>query len=194
MDSCDFSPRRLDMGIVRNGKTLLTYEDYVQIPEDGRRHEIIEGIHYVTPSPATKHQQVSIAIAVQLYDQIERPGLGLVIYAPMDVVFSRIDVVQPDLLVILNRNRRIVKRKNVRGSPDLIVEITSPSTVRRDLELKRSLYEKYRVPEYWIVHTHQNVVDRLVLGPRGYRQHGRCRRRIEFGGLPGVVVDLRQVW
>jgi Uma2 family endonuclease len=182
------------MGIVRNGKTLLTYEDYVQIPEDGRRHEIIEGIHYVTPSPVTRHQRTSLAIAVQLYEQIERRGFGLVIDAPMDVLLSRVDVVQPDLLVVLNRNRRIVKRKNVRGSPDLIVEITSPSTVRRDLELKRSLYEKYRVLEYWIVHTHQNVVDRLVLGPRGYGHHGRCRRRIEFGGLPGVVVDLRQVW
>ena len=179
---------------MRNGRTLLTYSDYARIPEDGRRHEIIGGVQYVTPSPNQKHQRVSRWIHAQLFDQIERRGLGEVVYAPMDVLLSPVDVVQPDIFVILDNKRKIANPQNVQGAPNLVVEITSPSSRKRDLEVKRSLYASKRVPEYWIVHTNRNVVEKLVLGKRGYRRRGSYRKQIEFGGLPNVVVDLGQVW
>ncbi|MBI1850485.1 MAG: Uma2 family endonuclease [Planctomycetes bacterium] len=182
------------MSLVRNGQTLLTYSDYARIPEDGRRHEIIGGVHHVTPSPNRKHQRVSRWIFAQLFDQIERRRLGEVVYARMDVVLSPIDVVQPDILVVLDDMRKIANPKNVQGAPNLVVEITSPSSRKRDLEVKRSLYASKGVPEYWIVHTNRNVVEKLVLGKRGYRRRGTYRKQIEFSGLPNVVVDLGQVW
>ncbi|MBI1850484.1 MAG: Uma2 family endonuclease [Planctomycetes bacterium] len=182
------------MNIVRNGKTLLTYSDYARIPEDGCRHEIIGGVHYVSPSPARKHQRISGRLFVQLFEQIDRPGFGEVIYAPMDVLLSKVDVVQPDILVVLNSNRGIKTRMNIRGAPDLVVEITSPSSRKRDLKAKRSLYASKGVPEYWIVHTDRNAVEKLALGKRGYRRRGTYRKQIEFSGRPGVRVDLTIVW
>ncbi len=182
------------MSVVVKGKTLLTYSDYVLLPDDGRQHEIIRGEHYVTPSPITKHQTVSRRILVQLYKAIEEPGHGVVIYSPMDLVLSDIDVVQPDLMVVLKKNRSIVKIKNVEGVPDLVVEITSPSTMNKDLKLKKSLYQRHGVPEYWIVHTNQDLIEKFVTAKSGYRLAGRFKDRIEFSGFPEAVVDLTKVW
>lgn len=182
------------MGIVVNGKTLLTYSDYVQFPEDGKRHELIGGIHYVTPSPATRHQRISRWIQFQLFEQIEVPGLGQVINAPMDLVLSDIDVVQPDILVVLKENQLAVTPKHVRGAPDLVVEITSPSTEKRDLDLKKVLYQTHGVQEYWVVLTEENTVEKYLLEGDAYTLAGRHEEAIEFGGLSGTLVDLTKVW
>lgn len=182
------------MALVRDGKTLLTYSDYEQFPDDGKRHELIGGVHYVSASPFTKHQRISRRTQFQLYEQIEIPGLGEVIDAPMDVLLSDIDVVQPDLLVVLKKNRGIITPKHVRGAPDLVVEITSPSTQARDLELKKNLYQSHGVPEYWVMRTEEDVVEKYLLEGAAYRLVGEFRDRIEFSGLPGVIVDLTKVW
>jgi len=182
------------MALVKDGKTLLTYSDYVHFPDDGKRHELIGGVHYVSASPITKHQKVSSWIHFQLFSQIEVPGQGQVFYAPLDVVLSDIDVVQPDILVILKKNRPIITPKHVRGAPDLMVEITSPSTQARDLELKKNLYQSHGVPEYWVVRTEEDVVEKYLLEGGVYRLVGEFRDRIEFSGLPGVIVDLTKVW
>ena len=182
------------MAIVVDGKMLLTYSDYVRFPDDGKRHELIGGERCVTPSPVPKHQRVSRWIQFQLFEQIEVPGLGEVIDAPMDLVLSDIDVVQPDLLVVLAPNRAIITEKHVRGAPDLVVEITSPSTRPRDLELKKDLYRRHRVPEYWIALTDSDEVERHVLRGDVYELAGRHADAIDFGGLAGVRVDLTKVW
>jgi len=182
------------MALVKDGKTLLTYSDYVHFPDDGRRHELIGGVHYVAPSPITKHQKVSRWMQFQLFSQIEVPGQGQVIDAPMDVVLADIDVVQPDILVVLAKNRLKVTPKHVRGAPDLIVEITSPSTQARDQDLKKNLYQSHGVPEYWVVRTEDDVVEKHLLEAGIYRLVGEFRDRIEFSGLPGVTVDLTKVW
>jgi len=182
------------MAIVVDGKTLLTYSDYVQFPEDGKRHEIIGGLHHVTPSPVQKHQRVSRWLQFQLFEQIEVRGFGVVIDAPMDLVLSDTDVVQPDLMVVLKRNQLIVTPKHVRGAPDLVVEITSPSTEKRDLGLKKNLYQSFGVEEYWVVLTEEDTVERYLLEEDAYRLAGRFSDAIEFGGMEGVKVDLTKVW
>ena len=83
-----------------------TYEDYAQLPEDGLRHEIIDGKHFVNPSPGTQHQHVSKRLQYQLYTKIELAGLGLLYDAPIDVQLSGFDIVQPDIVIILNENVR----------------------------------------------------------------------------------------
>ena len=116
------------MSIVQDSRIKLTYEDYVRIPEDGKRHEIIDGDHYVTPRPFVYHQTVSGRLFVQLFRQVEERELGRVLCAPMDVLLSEVDIVQPDIVVVLKRNASIITKKNIQGSPDLLIEILSPST------------------------------------------------------------------
>ena len=130
----------------------LTYDDFLLFPDDGRRHEIIDGEHYVTPSPTPRHQ----VLLGRLYFEVElvlraHPERGRVFMAPLDVVFTKWDVVEPDLLFVAADQDAIVTDKNVRGAPALVVEIASPGTRLRDEQIKRELFDRGGVREYWIV-------------------------------------------
>lgn len=182
---------------VTAGSTLggkLTWNDYLDFPEDGRRHEIIDGEHYVTASPALIHQRASRHVHFQLYEQIERQGKGEVFNAPTAVQLSEFDVVEPDLLVVLAHHDGLLKETRVAGPPDLVVEILSPSSRRLDRRIKLALYQRAGVREYWIVDPVAQEVEK-------YRHRGDLlvhvgvfRERIAFDGPPGVVVDLDAVW
>jgi Uma2 family endonuclease len=136
----------------------LTYEDYVLIPGDGRRHEILDGEPYVTPAPLTRHQRVSARLHGNLEPFVFERRLGLVLAAPTDVVLSPHDVAQPDLLFISNARMEIVTEENIQGAPDLVVEILSESTRRRDERLKQDLYERFGVQEYWLVDSERRTI------------------------------------
>lgn len=129
----------------------FTYEDYLLFPEDGRRHELIEGDHYVTPSPNTKHQRVILNLGIVLGQFVKAHRLGTVFLAPYDVIFSDLDVVQPDILYISAPRREIITEKNIQGAPDLVIEVLSDASRRTDELIKKKLYEKSGVSEYWIV-------------------------------------------
>ena len=129
----------------------LTYEDYVLLPEDGQRHEILDGEHCVTPAPTPGHQGNSANLYLKLGPFVREHRLGVVLYAPVDVLLSEHDIAQPDLLFISNERAGILKKANVVGAPDLVIEILSSSTRRRDETLKRDRYERFGVLEYWLV-------------------------------------------
>jgi Uma2 family endonuclease len=129
----------------------LTYEDFLNFPDDGRRHEIIDGEHYVTPSPVTKHQAVALNLTMALGSYLRQRPIGVVFFAPLDVVFSDFDVVEPDLLYISRARVGVLTDRHVRGAPDLVVEILSPGTRKTDETTKRRLYERFDVNEYWVV-------------------------------------------
>jgi Uma2 family endonuclease len=175
-------------------KPKLTYEDFVCFPDDSKRHELIDGDHYVTPSPNVNHQRCSKHIEFQLYQQIELEDLGEVFYAPLDVLLSDHDVVEPDLMVVLAANRAIIESQKLVGPPDLVVEILSKSTKQRDKSLKKRLYERSGVPEYWIVVPEDQAVEQHVLADGRYELAGSHATEIEYRGLPGVRVDLTKVW
>jgi Uma2 family endonuclease len=133
-------------------RVKLTYDDFVLFPDDGKRHELIDGEHYVTPSPARKHQTISWNLTLLIGNYLRANPIGRAFAAPLDVVFSDFDVVEPDLLFISKaRQDDILTAKHVRGAPDLVVEIGSPATRKRDETIKRRLYEKFGVSEYWVV-------------------------------------------
>src|SRR5574341_724660 len=111
------------MSLVSSAK--LTYKDYLLFPENGKRHELIDGEHYMTPAPSTRHQRISGKVFKTLSNFIEKNKLGEVFYAPCDVVFSNTDVVQPDIVFISNENKHIITDSNIQGTPDLVVEIIS---------------------------------------------------------------------
>ena len=140
-------------------RVKLTYDDFVLFPDDGKRHELVDGEHYVTPSPNTRHQQISGDLFALIWTYLEAHPVGRVFHAPYDVVFSDCDVVAPDLLYVSNeRAAEVVTAQHVQGVPDVVVEIASPGTRKRDETIKRPLYERAGVSEYWIVDPETDVV------------------------------------
>ena len=132
--------------------TRLTYEDFCRIPDDGMRHEIIDGVHYVTPSPVLRHQQLMgrLHLAIGKFLE-EHPEVGQAFLSPLDTVFSPWDVVEPDLVFVAADQLEILTEPNIQGAPALVIEILSPSTRRRDLGIKRLLFDRGGVREYWVV-------------------------------------------
>jgi Uma2 family endonuclease len=183
------------MGEQVREKIRLTYREYRHFPDDGKRHEIIDGDHYVSPSPNTRHQAASRWIQMQLFRQIEEIGTGYVIDAPMDVELTDYDIVQPDIIVVAESRRLVIKPVRVIGVPDLLVEILSPSNPQHDRELKLALYERVQVPEYWIVDTGAQIVDRYSLVEGRYGEPRRETKNIDYRRLEmSAAVDLNRVW
>ena len=171
----------------------LTYREYCRISDDGKRHEIIDGAHYVNPAPETAHQAISGRMYVQLYAQIAEPELGQVYYAPTDLQLSDHDIVQPDLIVILNERQGIITQKKIDGVPDMVVEILSPSTRQLDLGPKLRLYRRAGVPEYWIVDPDARIVEQHLLRDGEFTVF-RHSERVVFQGLPDVAVNVLELW
>ncbi|MCA8971022.1 MAG: Uma2 family endonuclease [Planctomycetes bacterium] len=174
--------------------TKLDYTDYCSIPEDGHRHEIIDGAHFVNPAPSPRHQSASLHLAVELVAAIEKAGLGRVLTAPIDVQFSKHDIVQPDLVVMLADNVQIIAESRIIGAPDLVIEILSPSTAKHDRERKFTLYEKSGVHEYWLVDTSEQSVAQFALSDGRYERAVNSRERIRLRVLPEVTIDLSRIW
>ena len=152
----------------------LTYDDLVRMPDDGLRHEIIDGVHYVTPSPVLRHQLLVGRILVAIANYLEVHPIGQVFGSPVDAVFSPSDVVVPDLVFVSADQREILTAPNIQGAPALVVEVLSPGTKKRDLGIKKTLFERQGVREYWIVDPKANTVT--------------VHRRAADGGFPRVAL------
>ena len=173
----------------------LTYADYVHLPDDGNIHEIICGDHYLSPAPNIDHQRIARRLLFQFMQQIEHCGAGEVFSAPTDLQLSEFDIVQPDLMVVLEQPNIHLTNTRIVGPPALVVEILSPSTGARDRSLKRDLYARVGVPEYWIVDPEEREVVRYLLADSGFREAGRYRTEITFTGTAATAtVDLTAVW
>jgi Uma2 family endonuclease len=162
-----------------------TYDSYAKIPDDGKRYEVIEGVLYLMASPNVKHQAITLRISSFLLINYEYKGLGRVIASPIEVKLDPKYTVQPDVVVISTKNSKIIKRKNVVGSPDLVVEVASRSTGGYDRTTKKDFYAKYGVKEYWMVNATRQTVEVLVLEQEQYVFKG------EFSGdeiIPSTIV------
>ena len=180
-------------------RVRLTYDDFMLFPDDGKRHELIDGEHCVTPAPNARHQLILGNLYFLIRAWLEDHPVGQAFLSPLDVVFTSFDVVEPDLLFISRgRAAQIVGIKNVTGAPDIVVEIGSPSTRKRDETIKRRLYERSGVAEYWIVDPDLEVV-------RVYRNRdGRFERPVELRTdagdlltsphLDGLEISLRRIF
>lgn len=140
--------------------TGLTYDDFASLPDDdGLRRELIDGELFVSPTPVRRHQRAVLAIAAALLDHTRRHG-GEVQPAPAEVKFSDRTAVQPDVVYVgAARHDQLTDPRFVDIAPDLVVEVSSPSTRRLDLIKKRALYEREGVAEYWFVDLEADVVD-----------------------------------
>ena len=173
----------------------FTYEDYKHTPED-KRYELIDGDLIMVPAPRTAHQRSSREIEFPLLSFVRENDLGEVFYAPTDVVLSDTDVVQPDILFVSNERSYIINEDNIRGAPDLVVEVLSPSTAQRDRTLKRTLYALHGVSEYWLADTEAKNVTVLTLEDGGYTVAGIYGegQTLESPLLAGFTLEIDRIF
>lgn len=178
------------------GEIILTYDDYLQLPNDGKRYEILEGVLYVTPAPVPRHQKVSINLEFLLYAYVTANNLGEVYHAPIDVVLSRINVTQPDIIFISRERLHLITEKNVAGAPDLVVEILSSSTSQTDRLVKAQIYARYGVSYYWLLDPDKQELEEYVSQEGAFTLVSRHRGKEIFRPalFPGWEIDLDRVW
>jgi Uma2 family endonuclease len=134
-----------------NTAVKFTYEEYRTLPENGKHYQVIDGDLIMSPAPTTRHQRILMDILLALGGFVKSHRRGEVLCAPLDIILSEDNIVQPDIVYISSKRRGIVFREGIRGAPDLCVEILSPSNRDLDLNAKRLLYARFGLPELWLV-------------------------------------------
>ena len=171
----------------------LNYDDYLLMPSDGRRYEIIDGELYVNPAPATRHQAISVRLLFALHGFVVSRDLGYVFHAPIDVRLGEHDIVEPDIVYVSATRAHIITDKNIVGAPDLVIEILSHSNREYDTRVKFHRYEQHGVREYWIIDPENNVASI-------YRRSGARFEAVEVADalttplLPGLSIPLSDIF
>jgi Uma2 family endonuclease len=145
----------------------ITYADYLKI-DDGQRYEVIEGELFLTPSPGFCHQYIAANIEAFLRNYVEKQNSGLVLDAPFDVVPTDDVVLQPDVLYLSRERFSLLTENCLKGMPDLVVEVLSPSSSRRDRLQKSRLYFRHGVKEYWVVDPAAETVEVFSKGEKSW--------------------------
>ena len=173
----------------------FTWRDAQRMPDDGNRYEAIGGRLYVTPPPSIRHHRLTKRLFKALEPLLVDSGRGELFWAPVGVEFPTAgEGVEPDLLFVSNERRETVKTDWIRGAPDLVVEILSPSTASRDRGIKRQLYERHGVTEYWIVDPEGNSVDVWRFGDDPECERFTTRLPVRLGAEQVGLIDLGPVF
>lgn len=178
-------------------KGMYTYEDYLQLPDDGKRYEIIEGVLYVANAPSFQHQYTVHQLDRQIGNFVSEQQLGYVIPAPFEVhlsAFSR--PVQPDITVIKAGRINAQSLQIFEGAPDLIVEVLSPESIRRDRVIKFTAYEAAGVTEYWIANPNTRTVEVFILSHGEYAVLGefKAAETIQSQVLAGIEIATNSLF
>ncbi|RLB87728.1 MAG: Uma2 family endonuclease [Deltaproteobacteria bacterium] len=178
----------------RKSGEKFTYADYVTWPDD-ERWELIDGEAYnMTPAPTTRHQVVVGSLYFLLRSLLAgKPCRGFV--APIDVVLSEHDVVQPDVFVVCDEKK--ITEANIQGAPDVVIEVLSPTTALKDRREKKRLYEKYGVKEYILVDPAGCYVERFLLADAGIYNSAEIfgpKEVLSVPSLEGIEIRLWEVF
>jgi len=175
-----------------------SYEDLQALPDDLFRHEIIDGEHFVTPAPGSRHQRLSARLFRAIDRVVSEKALGEVFYAPLDVILSSWSVVEPDLLFVTAARSRIIGARGLTAAPDLVVEILSLSSRRTDEIRKRQLYEAFGAQEYWIVDPEIDTIKVYRLEASSLRLAAQltseARDRLGSPFFPGLEIALAELF
>lgn len=176
-------------------KKKYTIEDYMKTPDDVR-YELIEGELLMTPSPLTRHQRAVGKFFVRLDNYVSIHGVGEVFVSPYDVVLDNENVFEPDVIFVSKENSPIITEANIKGAPDMVIEVLSPSTSKRDLINKKRIYAKYGVKEYWIADPQEKTVDLFILNDKQFDLKKRYAKDdvIESVILNGLQIPLKEVF
>lgn len=192
-----FTPARsYDVQTMPQSSTApVTWLDAQRMPDDGNRYEVIGGKLYVTPAPSIRHHRITRRLFRALDPLLVKAGRGELFWAPVGVEFPVTgEGVEPDLMFVSAERRGIVGKDWIRGAPDLVAEILSPSTARRDRSKKRDLYERHGVPEYWIVDPDANAVDVWRFGEDPEHERHTTTLPVRLGSERLGTIDLRDVF
>ncbi|MFC5407430.1 Uma2 family endonuclease [Cohnella soli] len=143
-----------------------TYDTYAEMPDDGNRYEVLNGTLEMMSGPNLVHQVVSGKLHFTLTQSCNSEYLILV--APLDVILSRTNVLQPDLVLIHRSRSDIVTFRGIEGAPDLVVEIISPGSRNRDKVRKMKIYAQHQVPEYWVIDPVSRTLEQYLLSGEAY--------------------------
>src|SRR5712691_7369916 len=177
---------------VETGRSGLTYEDYCGLPDDGLRYEIIDGMLFAEPSPRRRHQKAVGNLFAILHAHVRAHDLGEVYVAPFDVILEPSTVVVPDLVFVAKDRLPIVAERGVEGAPDLLVEVLSSGTARRDRVRKLNAYARHSVRHYWLVEPEAKTVEAFELVEGAYRLVAAVAGDDELrpGAFPGLAISL----
>ena len=180
--------------MARGIERLLDYDDFAALPADGRRHEILAGIEHVTPAPTPAHQWASNRLQRQLEAYVEARGLGRVFNAPVDVIFTRHDVAEPDLVLVTDDGQ--ISARGIEGVPALLVEVLSPSTRAYDRGTKAERYAVLGVPHFWLLDPEHRRLEchRLDAGAWRVVAGGAGAEIVEHPDWPGLSIRLGDLW
>lgn len=153
-------------------KLRYTYRDYLDLPETAERCELIDGEYWIMPSPTGAHQGAILNVGSELWRFVRANRLGKAFIAPFDVILSPDDVFQPDVMFLSNERMRRYTRDNIRGAPDLVMEVLSPSTANRDRGVKRDRYARFGVLEYWLIDTAAKNIQVLAANMGAFERVG----------------------
>jgi Uma2 family endonuclease len=178
----------------------LTYDDFLLFPDcDGLRHEIIDGVHCVTAAPNLRHQDLIGRLYLALGTFLNaHPGIGRVFLSPVDVIFTLHDIVEPDLVFVAVDQLAIMTEKNIQGPPAIVVEVVSKSTRTRDERIKKELFDRGGVREYWLVDPERGQF--IVHRRDGDTLTARARLTVEDGAvltsplLPGFSLSISELF
>lgn len=168
-----------------------TYADYLALPDDGRRYEIIEGVLYVANAPNSDHQTVVTAFGAELRNFVKERNLGRVLVAPFEVHLSaRSKPVQPDVLFVRAERWPEERVAYFEGAPDLIIEVISPSSLRLDRVVKFTAYEAAGVSEYWIANPRTRTIEVHTLSHGEYALLGEYTNgeTVQSAVLEGIAI------
>lgn len=171
-----------------------TYDDYALLPDDGKRYELADGmLELMTPAPTPKHQVISSQIQNLLMSGCQQEYI--IFAAPVDLILSNTEVRQPDLVMVHRSNIGIITRRGIEGIPDLVAEILSPYSVKRDKQRKLKVYAAYGIPEYWIVDPAHESLEQYVLENGKYELLNVFDREepVRSERLPCVSFTMGQV-
>jgi Uma2 family endonuclease len=174
-----------------------TYADWCKLPDDGYRYEVLTGVLYVSPPPSIRHQRISIALVGHLLDFLKLQPLGEVLTAPVGVRLAHQSVpLQPDIVFVRTERLGIVGEAYVEGTPDLLVEILSPSNWLYDRREKMQAYQEAGVAEYWIVDPRALTIEVYVLEESTYVLMGQYRigEVAHSQVLPGFEVSVETIF
>jgi Uma2 family endonuclease len=170
-----------------------TTNDWEALPADHNRYEIIDGVLYMTTAPSNFHQWIVRRLDRFLGIPAEDQGLALCFTAPVGVILSSADAVQPDLLLVRSERKAIIRNRRIRGSPDLVAEVLSPGNTAYDLQQKQALYARAGVPEYVVINPRTRTLSLYQLaapGSYGEPQQFTASDTVRFACVPTVALQV----
>ncbi|WP_421829347.1 Uma2 family endonuclease [Larkinella sp.] len=181
----------------KNRLTVAEYQNLEFDDNDTHLYELIDGELVRRSAPAPKHQRLSRNISFAIHQHITENKLGEVLYSPIDVFFDDYNVLQPDVVFIPKENASIITNNGIEGIPALVVEIISPSSIVRDRVIKKDLYERFGVPEYWLVDPANQEIEIYALEDGRYKVFSAAsvvEGELVSKTLAGFRVDLKRLF